>query len=111
MMSENCAPIETSNVAGEMLYVPTVQECSNTTARWIEISATANPGEDLEMPAPGAMVHHGAPLIDSIRRFEGVEANTRIYCRALLLLVCLLVTIRSGGAPTPAEVNSAVLQC
>ena len=42
--------------AGEMLYIPVVQECANGAARWIEIPAAGQDSHDLEDPAPGVMV-------------------------------------------------------
>lgn len=41
---------------GEMLYIPTVQECANGAERWIEIPAEGQDSHDLEGPAPGVMV-------------------------------------------------------
>lgn len=39
---------------GKMLYFPTVQECpEGAAARWIEIPAEGQSGDDLEFPAPG----------------------------------------------------------
>ena len=42
--------------AGEMLYVPVVQECANGAERWIETPAAGQDSHDLEDPAPGVMV-------------------------------------------------------
>ena len=42
--------------AGEMLYIPVVQECANGAERWIEIPAEGEDGHDLPYPAPGVMV-------------------------------------------------------
>jgi uncharacterized protein YcnI len=42
--------------AGEMLYIPVVQECANGAERWIEIPAAGQSSSDLEDPAPGVMV-------------------------------------------------------
>ncbi|MEM6745337.1 MAG: DUF1775 domain-containing protein [Pseudomonadota bacterium] len=42
--------------AGEMLYIPVVQECANGAERWIEIPAAGQDSHDLEDPAPGVMV-------------------------------------------------------
>lgn len=40
--------------AGEALYFPVVQECPDGLAeRWIEIPATGQSADDLELPAPG----------------------------------------------------------
>ena len=46
--------------ADRMLYVPVVQECADAAERWIEIPADGQTEEDLEMPAPGVMVHPAA---------------------------------------------------
>ena len=42
--------------AGEMLYIPVVQECATGAARWIEVPAAGQDSHDLEEPAPGVMV-------------------------------------------------------
>jgi len=42
--------------AGEMLYIPVVQECANSAERWIELPAAGQSGGDLAYPAPGVMV-------------------------------------------------------
>ena len=42
--------------AGEMLYIPVVQECANGAERWIEIPSAGQDSHDLEDPAPGVMV-------------------------------------------------------
>lgn len=42
--------------AGEMLYVPAIQECANGAERWIEIPAAGQDSHDLEGSAPGVMV-------------------------------------------------------
>ena len=42
--------------AGEMLYIPVVQECANGAERWIEIPAEGQSARDLRYPAPGVMV-------------------------------------------------------
>lgn len=42
--------------AGEMLYIPVVQECANGAERWIEIPAAGQDSHDLAEPAPGVMV-------------------------------------------------------
>ena len=42
--------------AGEMLYIPAIQECANGAERWIEIPAADQDSHDLEDPAPGVMV-------------------------------------------------------
>ncbi len=42
--------------AGEMLYIPAVQECANGAERWIEIPAEGQDSHELEGPAPGVMV-------------------------------------------------------
>lgn len=42
--------------AGEMLYIPAIQECANGVERWIEIPAEGQDSHDLEDPAPGVMV-------------------------------------------------------
>lgn len=42
--------------AGEMLYVPVVQECATGAERWIETPADGQDGDDLDGPAPGVMV-------------------------------------------------------
>ena len=42
--------------AGEMLYIPAIQECANGAERWIEIPAAGQDSHDLEGPAPGVMV-------------------------------------------------------
>jgi uncharacterized protein YcnI len=42
--------------AGEMLYIPVVQECATGAERWIEIPAAGQTSDDLEDPAPGVMV-------------------------------------------------------
>lgn len=42
--------------AGEMVYIPAIQECANGAERWIEIPAAGQDSHDLEDPAPGVMV-------------------------------------------------------
>ena len=42
--------------AGEMVYIPVVQECANGAERWIEIPAAGQSADDLRYPAPGVMV-------------------------------------------------------
>ena len=42
--------------AGEMLYIPVVQECANGAERWIDIPGPGQTSGDLEGPAPGVMV-------------------------------------------------------
>jgi periplasmic copper chaperone A len=42
--------------AGEMLYIPAIQECANGAERWIEIPAAGQDSHDLSDPAPGVMV-------------------------------------------------------
>lgn len=42
--------------AGEMLYIPAVQECANGAERWIEIPAAGQDSHDLDDPAPGVKV-------------------------------------------------------
>ena len=42
--------------AGEMLYIPVVQECANGAERWIEIPTAGQDPDELEGPAPGVMV-------------------------------------------------------
>lgn len=42
--------------AGEMVYIPVVQECANGAARWIEIPAEGQSAGDLRYPAPAVMV-------------------------------------------------------
>jgi uncharacterized protein YcnI len=42
--------------AGEMLYIPAIQECANGAERWIEIPAAGQNPDELEDPAPGVMV-------------------------------------------------------
>jgi uncharacterized protein YcnI len=42
--------------AGEVLYIPVVQECANGAERWIEIPGAGQTSDDLEDPAPGVMV-------------------------------------------------------
>ena len=42
--------------AGEMLYIPVVQECASAAERWIEIPAEGQSSRDLPYPAPGVMV-------------------------------------------------------
>ena len=42
--------------AGEMLYIPAIQECANGAERWIEIPAEGQTRGDLDYPAPGVMV-------------------------------------------------------
>jgi uncharacterized protein YcnI len=39
--------------AGEMLYIPVVQECGTAADRWIEIPEAGKSSEDYEYPAPG----------------------------------------------------------
>jgi len=41
---------------GETLYFPVVQECGETTERWIEIPAKGQDPEKFEHPAPGVKV-------------------------------------------------------
>lgn len=43
--------------AGEMLYIPVVQECATSAERWIEIPAEGQSASDLSYPAPGVMVN------------------------------------------------------
>ena len=42
--------------AGEMVYIPVVQECANAAERWIEVPAAGQSGDSLAYPAPGVMV-------------------------------------------------------
>lgn len=42
--------------AGEMVYIPAIQECANGAERWIEIPADGQDSHDLPYPAPGVMV-------------------------------------------------------
>lgn len=42
--------------AGEMLYIPAIQECANGAERWIELPAAGQDSHDLRYPAPGVMV-------------------------------------------------------
>jgi uncharacterized protein YcnI len=42
--------------AGELVYVPVVQECANGAERWIEIPAAGQDPHELEGPAPAVMV-------------------------------------------------------
>lgn len=42
--------------AGQMLYVPVIQECATGSEPWIEIPAEGQDPHDLEDPAPGVMV-------------------------------------------------------
>ncbi|NHB78456.1 YcnI family copper-binding membrane protein [Rhodobacter calidifons] len=42
--------------AGEMVYIPAIQECANGAERWIEISAADQDSHDLKDPAPGFKV-------------------------------------------------------
>jgi len=40
----------------KMLYIPAIQECANSAARWIEIPAEGQDSHDLEEPASGVLV-------------------------------------------------------
>lgn len=42
--------------AGEMVYIPVVQECATKAERWIEIPGPGQTSRDLRYPAPGVMV-------------------------------------------------------
>jgi uncharacterized protein YcnI len=42
--------------AGEMVYIPVVQECASSAERWIENPAEGQSAGDLRYPAPGVMV-------------------------------------------------------
>ena len=42
--------------AGEMVYIPAIQECANGAERWIDIPGPGQTSGDLEGPAPGVMV-------------------------------------------------------
>lgn len=42
--------------AGELVYIPVVQECANDAQRWIEIPAEGQSSRDLPKPAPAIMV-------------------------------------------------------
>ncbi|SEA90081.1 YcnI family protein [Rubrimonas cliftonensis] len=41
---------------GEVLYIPTVQECATKAERWIEIPAAGQNADDLAYPAPGVTI-------------------------------------------------------
>ncbi len=42
--------------AGEVVYIPVVQECATGAERWIEIPAEGQSAADLSYPAPGVLV-------------------------------------------------------
>ncbi|TVS04498.1 MAG: DUF1775 domain-containing protein [Rhodobacteraceae bacterium] len=46
--------------AGELVYIPIVQECADGAARWIEIPAEGQSTQDLAYPAPAVMVRPAA---------------------------------------------------
>ena len=47
------AKLDGSLPAGEMLFIPTVQECANGENAWVEIPAEGQDPHDLKRPAPG----------------------------------------------------------